>query len=108
MALVPRTLEARGLDATPLIQTKLRKAGTPSALQAVALLDIILREEVGHVAIGNHWYRWLCEQRGLDPVMFYGQLASQYEAPKLRPPFNKEARQRAGFTEAELDYLIGS
>ena len=107
MALVPRTLEARGLDATPLIQTKLRKAATPNALKAADLLDIILREEVGHVAIGNHWYRWLCEQRNLDPVAYYSELAKRYEAPKLRPPFNKEARKRAGFTEAELDYLLG-
>jgi len=108
MALVPRTLEARGLDATPLIQTKLRKAATPSALKAVELLDIILRDEVGHVAIGNHWYRWLCEQRGLDPVSHYGELVQRYEAPKLRPPFNEEARKRAGFTETELRYLLGS
>jgi uncharacterized ferritin-like protein (DUF455 family) len=76
-------------------------------LQAADLLDVILREEVGHVAIGNHWYRWLCEQRGLEPVAFYSKLAKRYEAPKLRPPFNKEARKRAGFTEAELDYLLG-
>lgn len=107
MALVPRTLEARGLDATPLIQTKLRKAATPAALKAVELLDIILRDEVGHVAIGNHWYRWLCEQRGLDPVSLYGELVRRYEAPKLRPPFNEEARKRAGFTETELSYLLG-
>ena len=107
MALVPRTLEARGLDATPLIQTKLRKAATPGALRAVELLDIILRDEVGHVAIGNHWYRWLCAQRGLDPVSLYGELVLRYEAPKLRPPFNKEARQRAGFTDTELNYLLG-
>jgi uncharacterized ferritin-like protein (DUF455 family) len=107
MALVPRTLEARGLDATPLIQAKLRKAASPSALRAIEILDIILRDEVGHVAIGNHWYRWLCEQRGLDPVPLYGELVKQYDAPKLRPPFNKEARKRAGFTETELDYLLG-
>jgi len=107
MALVPRTLEARGLDATPLIQTKLRKAATPGALRAVELLDIILHDEVGHVAIGNHWYRWLCAQRGLDPVSLYGELVLRYEAPKLRPPFNKEARQRAGFTDTELNYLLG-
>ena len=107
MALVPRTLEARGLDATPLIQTKLRKAATPSALKVVELLDIILRDEVGHVAIGNYWYRWLCEQRGLDPVSLYGELVLRYDAPKLRPPFNEEARKRAGFTEIELSYLLG-
>jgi uncharacterized ferritin-like protein (DUF455 family) len=107
MALVPRTLEARGLDATPLIQEKLRKAATPDALRVVALLDIILRDEVGHVAIGNHWYRYLCDQRGLDPVPLYGELVKQYDAPKLRPPFNTSARKKAGFTDTELDYLLG-
>lgn len=107
MALVPRTLEARGLDATPLIQEKLRKAASPEALQAVALLDIILRDEVGHVAIGNHWYRHLCAERGLDPVALYGELVKRYDAPKLRPPFNTAARKKAGFTQTELDYLLG-
>ena len=108
MALVPRTLEARGLDATPLIQAKLRKAASPGALRAVEILDIILHEEVGHVAIGNHWYRWLCEQRGLDPLSHYAELAKRYDAPKLRPPFNTEARKRAGFTDTELNYLLGA
>ena len=107
MALVPRTLEARGLDATPLIQAKLRKAANPNALKAVEILDVILRDEVGHVAIGNHWYRWLCTQRELDPVPLYGELVQRYDAPKLRPPFNTEARKRAGFTDTELSYLLG-
>ena len=105
MALVPRTLEARGLDATPLIQAKLRQVGTPDALRAVAILDIILRDEVGHVAIGNHWYRWLCERHGLDPVPYYGVLTERYKAPKLKPPFNDAARLRAGFTQDELTML---
>ena len=107
MALVPRTLEARGLDATPLIQTKLRKVATPAATRALEILDTILRDEVGHVAIGNHWYRWLCEQRGLDPVTLYGELVQRYDAPRLKPPFNREARLQAGFTEVELSYLLG-
>lgn len=105
MALVPRTLEARGLDATPIIQSKLRKVGTPSALAASAILDTILLEEVGHVAIGNHWYNWLCERNQFDPLKFYSQVASQYNAPKLKPPFNLDARRRAGFTEAEISAL---
>jgi uncharacterized ferritin-like protein (DUF455 family) len=108
MALVPRTLEARGLDATPLIQDKLRKANTPATIKACALLDIILRDEVGHVAIGNHWYRYLCEQRQLDPTSLYGELVKRYEAPRLRPPFNTEARRRAGFSQTELDYLLNA
>ena len=107
MALVPRTLEARGLDATPLIQTKLRKAASPGAMRAVEILDIILRDEVGHVAIGNHWYRFLCEQRSLDPVPLYGELVQRYDAPRLKPPFNTAARKKAGFTDVELDYLLG-
>ena len=105
MALVPRTLEARGLDATPPMQAKLRKVGTPDALAAVGILDIILRDEIGHVAIGNHWYRHLCAQRGLEPVATYAVLAQQYGAPKLRGPFNLGARRAAGFDEAELSLL---
>ena len=107
MALVPRTLEARGLDATPQIQHKLRSVGTPHALRAVDVLDIILRDEVGHVAIGNHWYRWLCERDGLDPVAHYGVLVQRHQAPRLHPPFNQAARKRAGFTDAELAWLTG-
>jgi uncharacterized ferritin-like protein (DUF455 family) len=106
MALVPRTLEARGLDATPQIQQKLRQAGTPAALRAVEILDIILRDEVGHVAIGNHWYRFLCEREGLDPVDHYVALVERHAAPRLYPPFNEEARRRAGFTREELDALL--
>jgi uncharacterized ferritin-like protein (DUF455 family) len=102
MALVPRTLEARGLDATPLIQEKLRRVGTPAARRAVDILDIILRDEIGHVAIGNRWYRWLCEGKGLDPVAHYRVLARRYEAPRLHPPFNEKARREAGFSSEEL------
>jgi len=102
MALVPRTLEARGLDATPPMQARLRRAGD---LRAVEILGVILRDEVGHVAIGNHWYRWLCARGGHDPVAHYAELALRYEAPRLRPPFNHAARLAAGFTEAEIAFL---
>ncbi len=105
MALVPRTLEARGLDATPIIQAKLRKVGTPRALAAVAILDVILAEEVGHVAIGNHWYHWLCQRDGLDPLVFYAQVAQRHGAPRLKPPFNLPARKLAGFSDAEMEAL---
>ena len=105
MALVPRTLEARGLDATPPMQAKLRKVGTPQALAAVEILDVILRDEIGHVAIGNHWYRYLCSQRRLDPVAHYAVLAQQYDAPRIKGPLNLDARRMAGFEEAELALL---
>ncbi|MPM88249.1 hypothetical protein SDC9_135350 [bioreactor metagenome] len=105
MALVPRTLEARGLDATPLIQNKLRQIGTPDALAAVNILDIILREEIGHVAIGNRWYRWLCARDNFDPHPHFIALTARYEAPRPKPPLNTKARLEAGFSEEELLWL---
>ena len=102
MALVPRTLEARGLDASPPIRARLQQAGDHTS---AAILDVILRDEIGHVLIGNHWFRHLCDQSGLDPHETYTRLAGQYHAPKLRGPFNFEARRDAGFDEAELAAL---
>jgi uncharacterized ferritin-like protein (DUF455 family) len=99
MALVPRTLEARGLDASPPMQAKLRGIGDA---KGVEILGIILRDEIGHVAVGNRWYRWLCECAGLDPVAQYEVLTRRHEAPRLQPPFNDDARRLAGFSEAEL------
>jgi uncharacterized ferritin-like protein (DUF455 family) len=102
MALVPRTLEARGLDATPPMQAKLARTGDA---RAVAILDVILRDEIGHVAIGNFWYGWLCTRDGLDPVAHYALLTERHQAPRLRPPFNHSARRAAGFTGAEIAAL---
>lgn len=102
LALVPRTLEARGLDATPAVRNRLVSVGDLAAAQ---ILDIILRDEIGHVAIGNRWYRYLCDARQLDPVSTYAALAQRYQAPQLRGPFNLTARRAAGFTEAELSAL---
>jgi uncharacterized ferritin-like protein (DUF455 family) len=102
LALVPRTLEARGLDASPAVRHKLASGGDPAG---AAIIDIILRDEIGHVAIGNHWYRWLCTERGLDPIKTYTELAATYRAPKLKGPFNIEARLAAGFDPAEIALL---
>ena len=102
IGIVPRTLEARGLDASPGVKNKLVSVGDHRAGE---ILDIILADEIGHVAAGNHWYRHLCTQRGLDPIGHYAELMAQYDAPKLRPPFNMTARRLAGFEEAELAAL---
>lgn len=99
MALVPRTMEARGLDATPAVRAKIAQAGDQAAAE---ILDIILRDEIGHVGIGNRWFAHLCQVRQLEPIEAYAQLAKQYNAPQMRGPFNLEARRAAGFTEAEL------
>ena len=102
MALVPRVLEARGLDATPLIVDKLKAA---KDARMVEILAIIERDEIGHVAIGSHWFSWLCAARGLEPETTFRQLLVDYDAPPLKPPFNLAARRKAGFSEPELDWL---
>ncbi len=105
MALVPRTMEARGLDALPALRAKLAQAGD---MLAAEILDITLRDEIGHVSIGNYWFNYLCEQKGFEAVSAFVKLCNEYVAPKLRGPFNLEARREAGFTEEELARLITS
>jgi uncharacterized ferritin-like protein (DUF455 family) len=102
MALVPRTLEARGLDASPAVKAKLLAAGDAAG---AAIIDILLRDEIGHVAVGNRWFGWLCAERGLAPLPTYAALAAQHGAPRPRGPFNLEARRAAGFSEDELAAL---
>ncbi|HSV54638.1 MAG TPA: ferritin-like domain-containing protein [Burkholderiaceae bacterium] len=105
IALVPRTLEARGLDASPPIRAKLLAAGDTDG---AAILDVILKDEIEHVAIGNRWYRWLCTREGLDPIATYERMATEYGAPRPRGPFNLEARRAAGFEEVELAWLAAA
>jgi uncharacterized ferritin-like protein (DUF455 family) len=104
MALVPRVLEARGLDATPLIVGKLRAAND---LRMVEILAVIERDEIGHVAIGSRWFGWLCAARALEPEATFRRLLVDYDAPPLKPPFNLAARRQAGFSEPERDWLSG-
>ena len=99
MALVPRVMEARGLDVTPGIRRRFAAAGD---CEAAAILDVILRDEIGHVAIGNRWYKSLCANRGLDPQKTFEALALEHRAPRPHLPLNREARLAAGFHEAEL------
>jgi uncharacterized ferritin-like protein (DUF455 family) len=102
MALVPRVLEARGLDATPAIIEKLKSVND---LKAVEILGIVERDEIGHVAIGSRWYMYLCEQRGLEPLAKFKALLKEYDAPPLKPPFNYEGRKAGGFSQEELGWL---
>ena len=102
MALVPRLLEARGLDATPPIQRKLEQAGDH---ESARLLDIILHDEIGHVSLGDRWFRQLCEARHLEPESTYRDLLRQFKAPRPILPMNETARLAAGFSSAELAAL---
>jgi len=103
MALVPRVLEARGLDVTPGMIEKLRALGDHATAD---ILDVILREEVAHVAAGSRWYRWCCEREGIEPRAKFRELLAAYARPVLHGPFNLEARKAAGFDAEELEGLI--
>jgi uncharacterized ferritin-like protein (DUF455 family) len=105
MAVVPRTLEARGLDASPAVRAKFIAAGDHASAEVI---DVILRDEIGHVAVGNHWFRYLCARRGLDPAQCDRQAAGRFGAPRQRGRLNVAARLQAGFTMQELDELQNS
>ncbi len=102
MALVPRVLEARGLDVTPGMIERLRQLGDT---RTVAILEVILREEVAHVAAGTRWYLHCCARDGVEPVETFFTLLRDYMGVSLRGPFNRLARLEAGFVAAELDRL---
>ncbi|KAF1721024.1 ferritin-like domain-containing protein [Pseudoxanthomonas wuyuanensis] len=102
MALVPRVLEARGLDVTPGMIAKLRALGDDATAD---ILEIILREEIAHVAAGSRWFRWYCERAGADPRARFRELLKEYAGGYLHGPFNIEARLLAGFDEDELAAL---
>ncbi len=102
MALVPRVMEARGLDVTPGLMDRFRQAGDA---RAVEILELIYAEEIGHVAIGNRWYHYCCEQRGVEPQETFRKLINQYFNAPLRGPFNRDARLQAGFADDELNLM---
>jgi uncharacterized ferritin-like protein (DUF455 family) len=102
MALVPRLLEARGLDVTPGMIVRFRSQGDADS---VAILETILAEEVGHVAIGSRWFEWCCAREGVDAGDTFLQLLQDVAKGAIRGPFNREARLAAGFGEVEMDRL---
>ena len=102
MALVPRGLEARGLDVTPSIKSKFKDS---SFHKMVEILDIIYLDEISHVKIGNYWYQYLCRERKLDPILTFDSLIKKHIGSNLHGPFNTEARLLSDIRQAELDYL---
>lgn len=102
MAMVPRVMEARGLDVTPAIMRKFQGIGDK---ESVAVLEIILRDEVGHVEAGSRWFHYLCELRSIEPEATYFSLIDEYLNGHMSCPLHKEARLAAGFSQSELNHL---
>ena len=94
LAVVPLVLEARGLDVTPEMIARLRRAEDS---ESAAILDRIYHDEIGHVAAGRRWFEWHCERRGLDPLAAFRRNVGRYFSGALKPPFNRAARDEAGF-----------
>ena len=103
MALVPRVLEARGLDVTPGMIERLLQTGDN---QTVNILRIILSDEIGHVAIGSRWFKFCCENKGLNPEETFRELLIEYMGKGLNGPFHEEARLQAGFSQEEINELV--
>lgn len=103
MALVPRLLEARGLDAMPPMIAKVKAQGW---LKLVEILEVILRDEIGHVAVGSRWFRYCCQQQGLEPEKTFSRLVTEHFKGTIKLPLNTEARLAGGFSQQELHDLI--
>lgn len=102
MALVPRVLEARGLDVTPGMIKRLQGHGDNATVE---ILKIIFEQEIGHVAIGSRWFSYACELENKPPEETFQDLLKEFMAGELRGPFELEARRKAGFSSAELEAL---
>jgi uncharacterized ferritin-like protein (DUF455 family) len=102
MALVPRLLEARGLDVTPDIARRIKEAGDSRAAE---ILSIIFQDEITHVEVGNRWYHYLCQERQISPLSTFIRLIKDLAPDYLRGPLAIDARRRAGFLDDELELL---
>lgn len=103
MALVPRVLEARGLDVTPNMIKKLKTTGDT---QLIDILQIIFDEEIGHVRTGTYWYRHLCKQRSLEAEKTFLNLIDKHMQGAKFGPFETQARLDAGFSAQEMQSLL--
>lgn len=102
MALVPRILEARGLDVAPPMIKKLQAQGDSDSAD---ILQRIYTDEITHVLIGNRWFRHVCDERDLDGASVFRDLLAGPSSAYLRSPFNDEARLQAGFTVEEMQVI---
>ena len=97
LAIAPLVLEARGLDVTPFLLEKFRAAEDEASAE---ILEIIMHDEVGHVATGKRWFDYQCGMERLDPISTWQGLVKRYFHGQLKPPFNISARKAARFSAA--------
>ncbi|CAI5702105.1 unnamed protein product [Peronospora effusa] len=96
LAVVHLIHESRGLDVFPNAVKRFEKADDKSSLE---IINKNYREETTHVEAGVRWFRYVCERDGGDPIAKFHEIVPQYYKGKLKPPFNMEARSKAGMSE---------
>jgi uncharacterized ferritin-like protein (DUF455 family) len=103
LVVVPRVLEARGLDVSAELLPRLLALDG----EAHAVLQVIYDDEIGHVALGTRWQHWWCREQGSDPFAYFSAvLAHHFPGPHPWPtPLDLYGRQQAGFSAAELRLL---
>lgn len=102
LAVVPRILEARGLDVTPDLINCFHEIKDN---ETVAVLNVIYRDEIGHVKTGSQWFQYICRQRKQDPEQTFRNIFQEF-APRGGNKLNQHARLQAGFSQAELDAML--
>lgn len=107
MAVVPRYLEANGLDATPMILNKLKKLPKSEMIEKIIkTLNIILDEEIDHVKKGDVWFNYACEKNGVSNEVYFEIIDQYYPQGFLRAKnLNTQARKEAGFSCSELNFM---
>ena len=107
MAVVPRYLEANGLDATPMILAKLKKLPQNDMCDKIMdALNIILDEEIDHVKKGDVWFSYACKKENVSTDIYFDIIDKYYPQGFLRPKnLNLQARKDAGFSCSELNFM---
>lgn len=105
LAIVPMVLEARGLDVTPAMIDKLRDVEDGDSAD---ILEVIYREEIGHVRIGKRWFAYICSRQDQEPETYWRNLVTRHFRGDLKPPFNVPARDQAELPEDWYTNLTGN
>ncbi len=103
LVIIPRCMEARGLDVTPTMMEKIAKFKDE---KGVEILTRIYEDEKTHVNFGSHWFNQQCDVQQLDSEeTFKHYLLKHFHQRKPKGPFNTAVRLQVGFTENEMAWL---
>lgn len=107
MAVVPRYLEANGLEQNPKIMEKLNSNKDEFNMKFIDVLKIILEEEITHVKKGDFWFKYECERLNLEPESNYLKIIEEVfpGSTTRKMDLNFSARKEAGFSCDELKRL---